>query len=350
MISANYFDSQLAQIRPVLMLIRQSGITLFGDGFNKSFEARAIRVEEAFAQAPCIVSFADGSHCEVHELAAKTILLQKAGYRKSWVMHCQDQWIGALLAILLMLGILASAYHWGIPWLADKAAPAFPVSLERRLGAEVINAMDDQRMLEPSKLSDKTIEQAEQLFRRLLPLQTRVPIHLEVRFSKSIGPNAFALPGGTVVVTDQMLELIVGAGNDISFALADELAGVLAHEIGHIEKRHFTRRLMRDAFITTLTGTLFGDFSAVVTLAPSLLVQSEYSRAMETEADMYAIELLRLRDISPAHLADLFVVLESKNKSTPESALPSWLKTVSTYVASHPPSAERIARFRQAAP
>lgn len=349
MISANYFDGRLAQTRPVLMLIRQSGITLFGDAFHQSFAAQDIRVEEAFAQAPCIVSFADGSHCEVHEPAAKTILLQKTGYRKSWVMRCQDKWVGALLAILLMLGMLASAYQWGIPWLADMAAPAFPVSLERRLGAEVINAMDDQRMLEPSKLSDKTIAQAEQLFRRLLPAQTRVPIHLEVRFSKSIGPNAFALPGGTIVVTDQMLELIVGTGNDISFALADELAGVLAHEIGHIEKRHFTRRLMRDAFITSLTGTLFGDFSAVVTLAPSILVQSEYSRDMETEADLYAIELLRRHEISPAHLADLFVSLEAKNKSAPESALPAWLKTVSNYVASHPPSAERVARFRQAA-
>lgn len=349
MISANYFDSRLAQIRPVLMLIRRSGITLFGDDLNKSFAPQDIRIEEAFAQAPCIVSFADGSHCEVHEPAAKTILLQEAGYQKSWVMRCQDQWIGALLAILLMLGMLASAYYWGLPWLADKAAPVFPVELERRLGGEIIKTMDDNQILEPSKLSDKTLAQAEQLFRRLLPAQTRVPLHLEVRFSKSIGSNAFALPGGTIVVTDQMLELIVGAGNDISFALADELAGVLAHEIGHVEKRHFTRRLMRDAFITALTGGLFGDFSAVVTLAPSILVQSEYSRAMETEADIYAIELLRKHDISPAHLADLFVALDSKNKSTPESALPAWLKTVSSYVSSHPPSAERIARFRQAA-
>lgn len=349
MISVNYFDGRLAQIRPVFMLIRQSGITLFGDGFDRSFAAQDIRVEEAFAQAPCIVSFADGSHCEIYEPAAKTVLLQQVGYRKSWVMRCQDKSIGALLAILLMLGMLASSYQWGIPWLADKAAPAFPVSLERRLGAEVIHAMDDNLMLEPSKLGDKTIQQAERLFRRLLPAQTRVPIHLEVRFSKSLGANAFALPGGTIVVTDQMLDLIVGAGNDLNFALAGELAGVFAHEIGHIEKRHFTRRLMRDAFITTLTGGLFGDFSSVVTLAPSILVQSEYSREMETEADIYAIELLRQRDISPAHLADLLVALEAKNKSAPESALPAWLKTVSTYVASHPPGAERIARFRQAA-
>lgn len=349
MITANYFDGRQGLLHAVGLQVQPDGVTLSGAGIRKTFSPQEFWLEEPFRSAPCYLQFADGSHCEIHERDAQQSLLQQLAYKKSRVEQWQDQWLGALLAIALMLGLLFSAHHWGLPWLADKGAAKLPLSAERLLGAAVMNALD-QGLFEPSRLSDQRIAQAEHVLRRLRPVSSRVPIRLEVRSAKALGPNAFALPGGTIVLTDQMVIHITGKdGNELTGSLADELSGVLAHEIGHVENRHAIKSLMNDSLLTVLLGSLFGDFSAVVTVAPAVLVQSEYSRKMEAEADAYAIDLLKRRGISPAHLADLFESLEQKNKHDKNDALPAWMQEASEYVSSHPPTPERIARFRQAA-
>ncbi|MFZ6673458.1 M48 family metallopeptidase [Undibacterium sp. Xuan67W] len=348
MMNVNYFDGIHAKIQQATLAIRATDVVLIGEGVNKTFLSKNISIEEPFFNAPCFISFPDGSHCEVNDLESRRELLTQLGYKKSLVERWQDQWLASLIAILAMAGILFAAHHWAMPWISDKVAVVVPDELEKKLGAQIIVALDDS-ILQPSKLSDKTISQADQLFRRLVPKDSRLPIHLEVRFSKQIGANAFALPGGTVVVTDQMMDLIVGvSGNDISGALAGELSGVFAHEIGHIEKRHAMRGLINDSFITVVMGTLFGDFSGVAAFAPTILLRTEYFRAMESEADEYAIQLLKANNISPNHVANLFEFLSEENQRKRKVNLPTWLEKVSSYTATHPPTRERMARFRQA--
>lgn len=349
MISANYFNGKTAQEHPVHLLIRSSGISLFGTGINKTFVAQEIRIEEPFEHAPCMLSFSDGSHCEIHAPEDKRMLLTQAGYRKSRVMQWQDKWHGALLAIALMGGILFSIQHWGVPRLAEKFSTTVPLSLEIRLGDEMLHALDHS-VFEPSKFSDERIARIGQIMRSVVPDESRVPIHLELRSSKMIGPNAFALPGGNIVLTDQMVVHILGKeGGDFNPAQAAELAGVLAHEIGHLEKNHALKSLMNDSLVTVLVGSLFGDFSAVLTVAPAVLLKGEHSRAMENEADGYAMARLKQIGISPAHLADLFESLENDATNKQAATLPSWMRTVGDYVSSHPSNDERIKHFRQTA-
>ena len=349
MIQAYYFDHRQALLHKVILHFQAAGISLTGEGIDRQIDKSQLQLEEAFQDAPCILNFADGSHCEIRAQADKQSLLAYLGYSPSAIERWQHKWQAALLAIIVMAGILFSAYKWGVPVLADKLAVLVPVSYERALGAEIMNVLD-QSMLKPSKLDDRTIAQAEQLLRRLRNKDAQVPIHLEVRDSPQIGPNAFALPGGTVVVTDQLITLIVGSGgNELTGFLADELSGVIAHEIGHIEHRHAMRRLLRNGLLTVTLGSMFGDFSSVAALAPAALLGQEYSREMEVEADTYAIAALVQRHISPGHLADVLAEMSQKRKRSGAEAMPKWLRAMNNYAASHPPTDERIARFKKAA-
>jgi predicted Zn-dependent protease len=152
-----------------------------------------------------------------------------------------------------------------------------------------------------------------------------------------LGPNAFALPGGTIVVTDELLTLL--AGRD------DVLIGVLGHEHGHVQRRHGMRLLVQVTLIGTATAIAVGDFSSVLAAAPALLGQSAYSRDFEREADADAIALLRADGLSPAVMIELFERLAGQNGRTADRAE----SALGIALASHPADAERIARFRAAA-
>ena len=105
---------------------------------------------------------------------------------------------------------------------------------------------------------------------------------LEFRKSPVIGPNAFALPSGTVVMTDELVNLSVDDR---------ELDGILLHEIGHVKERHALRSVIQNAGVFLLIASLSGDLSQISSAAaslPTVLVHSEYSRTFEREADRFA--------------------------------------------------------------
>jgi len=117
--------------------------------------------------------------------------------------------------------------------------------------------------------------------------------------------NAFALPSGDVVLTDRLVAL---AADD------EEVLAVAAHELGHLAHRHAVRQALERAALTTAVFLLAGDLSGVTGMLASLpvaLVQLGYSRAMEREADAYAVRLLRAEGIPPAALARMLRRLDA---------------------------------------
>ncbi|GGC67526.1 M48 family metallopeptidase [Undibacterium terreum] len=348
MISANYFDGRNGKLHQVDVSVDKEAISLFGVDITRSFLKTATQVLEPFERAPCVLSFPDGSRCEVHESSAKAELLALLAYRKSFVMRWQDKWPGALLALVVMLFALFAGYWWGIPWAVDQVVPLIPDSAEKKLGDEVLAGLDSG-LFQPSKLSKERQQQAQDIFAAIKPAVTRIPVRLVFRDAKSVGPNGLALPNGTIVVTDAMVDHITGVGSDLSGFLADEFAGVLAHEMGHIQYRHSLKNLLHGSVLAVATGTLFGDFSALAAAAPTLVLQGQYSREMETQADDYAVMLLKQHGISPSHMADLFESLEKRNKRNLASGIPLWMRATTDYLASHPPTEQRAARLRQAA-
>ena len=118
--------------------------------------------------------------------------------------------------------------------------------------------------------------------------------------------NAFALPGGTIVMTDAMVARAArepGTGDTA-------LMGVLAHEIGHVEYRHTTRLLVEQGVLQAGLGLALGDVSSLISSGSALLTGLSYQRRHETQSDCYAVQLMHAAHLPTAPMADLLLAID----------------------------------------
>jgi predicted Zn-dependent protease len=141
--------------------------------------------------------------------------------------------------------------------------------------------------------------------------------------------NAFTVPGQRIIISKKLLD----------FAdTPDELAGVLAHEMGHALELHPEASIVRTLGISALGALLFGQSSNMESLA-AIMLQLAYSRQAERQADDWALRLLRQAKISPRGFAAFFTKMKKKFRDTS-----GFLGAFST----HPATAERIKHIRNA--
>jgi predicted Zn-dependent protease len=191
-----------------------------------------------------------------------------------------------------MLSLVVTAV-FAVPQIAAQVAPLVPQSLERRLGAaveaQVRSMLDANEAGEAFECGHKDVERAgvAALAKMVHQLEEAAalpqPLHvIPVHRSEA---NAFALPGGNIY----LLEGLIAKARS-----PDELAAVLAHEIGHVAHRDGTRSVLQAAGLSVLFGMLLGDFvgGGAVVLAAKTVLQSSYSREVEGAADRYGVELM----------------------------------------------------------
>jgi predicted Zn-dependent protease len=193
-----------------------------------------------------------------------------------------------LWTFIATVSLLAAAV-FGVPALADKIAPLVPLGAERWLG----QAVDTQarKMLDKGDASrpfECLDEEGRAALARLigkLEVAAALPIPLETKVVRRSEPNAVALPGGHIYV----FEGLVGKSET-----PDELAGVIAHEIGHVAHRDGTRAILQSAGLSFLFGMLLGDFvgGGAVVIGARAVLQSSYSRDVEGAADRYGVDLM----------------------------------------------------------
>jgi Zn-dependent protease with chaperone function len=347
MITANYFDGRSARLHAVELAASAAGIALAGSGIARLYPLSEVRIGEPFAHASTALYFADGARCEVSDPLAGRLLADALGYRPSRVVRWQGRWPAALAALVLLLAALAAAAIWGVPAVAERIAAALPPSIDRTLGQGALRALESQQVIFPSRFSEQRVTELNHILRAILPAHSRLPVRLLVRASPRLGPNALALPDGSIVLTDEMVRFVLGKKQEFGPVETAQLAGVLAHEIGHLERRHSTRVLARTSLTAAASAALFGDFSAVAAGVPSMLLNMRYSREMETEADDYALYLLHQHGMSAVPLADLFDALEESGKDDQRRSMPRWMAAGIDFAASHPANAERSARLRR---
>jgi Zn-dependent protease with chaperone function len=144
------------------------------------------------------------------------------------------------------------------------------------------------------------------------------------------------LPGGIVVVTDELVRVL---GNDA------QISAMLAHEIEHVRHRHALRETLQAAGAAALVSAAAGDAVSITTLAttlPTLLLERGYSRAFEDEADTFAFANLKQVGIPRKACADALTALEQAHPASRVAA--SSADSTFDYLSTHPPTAQRIAR------
>jgi Zn-dependent protease with chaperone function len=234
--------------------------------------------------------------------------------------------------LCILLAVCTAKF--GVPAAAKLIAAHLPEVVYQKAGKQTLSILD-KLILKPSEL-DVELE------RRIRGhLQSAIDDHpgqrIEVIFRKGgrIGPNAFALPDGHIIFTDEMINI---AEDD------DEILSVLAHEIGHVVHRHGMRRVVQDSLLSFAILSLTGDASGVSELflgLPAVLTELAYSRAFEREADRFALDYLKSRSIPAHHFADILTRISRIDKSSKEQNGKKW----SNYLATHPPTRERVKAF-----
>ncbi|WP_036169166.1 M48 family metallopeptidase [Massilia sp. 9096] len=346
-LTAHYFDGHSARLHPASLSVHGALLRIATAGAERSVALETVRLGEPFANAPLVLRLQDGASCEVAPGPQRQALLDALGYRKSRVVRWQERWPAALAALVLLIALLALLYFKGIPAATERVAAALPPAVEVKLGQAALAGLEARGLIQASRLSEQRIAEVQALLPQALPAHPRMPIRLLVRNAPQLGANAFALPNGAIVLTDAMVRLVQTRDNQLLARGKDELLAVIGHEVGHIEHRHTSRVMASSSLSAALSAALFGDFSAVAAGLPAVLSQMQYSRAMELDADDYAVAVLRRNGIGPAPLGWALSALEHQDPGA--ASAPRWLKNTMGYLSTHPATRERIARLRAAA-
>ncbi|GGY62904.1 M48 family metallopeptidase [Pseudoduganella albidiflava] len=333
-LAGSYFDGTTSRAHRVTLAVRDGAVHLEGD-VERSTPLWEMRVAERIARAPRKLTFPDEATFEADDQAALDTLLHATGHRDSMVVRAQQSWRGTLVALCVTSCMLVLGYLFVLPAGADLLAHNLPVAVERQMGKGTL-ALLDRHVFSPSRLPAARRGELAARFARLVPPGTADGLaggpapDWQLVFRKSrIGPNAFALPSGHIVMTDEMVELL---GDD------GAVMATLAHELGHLHGRHLTRRLIQGSIVGAASLLISGDASSLVAGLPALALDLHYSRDAEREADDYAVALLERNGLPLAHMEKVFSALQGLQEEGIQ---------VPAYLSSHPDTAERLARVRQ---
>jgi Zn-dependent protease with chaperone function len=326
-VSASYFNGRDATPHPVTIEIDQGTAAIAGEGIDRREPLKALQISEVLGNAPRLVRFPDGAFCEVTDGDGFRRLLAEHGVVPGRVSQWEGSvaWIAAGAVAFVVVLILG--YLYGIPVLAKTVANHVPAVATDRLSTEVLAVLDRQ-IFTSSDVPPARQQELEAAFGRLELASSARGATYQLAFRKSdlLGANALALPSGTIVVTDGLVTL---ARDD------REILGVLAHEAGHVDHRHGLRTVLQNSLVGLVIAWFIGDVSTIVAAAPTALLEANYSRELEREADSYAMQVLRANDIPVRHLADILRRLDAESgRSDASGAL--------GYLSSHPATAERL--------
>jgi Zn-dependent protease with chaperone function len=333
-----------------------------------------IKISSRLGNTSRFIYFSAGEKFETQDNAQVDTLLKlhKPSRFNTLAHQLESHSYFVLLTLIIVVSLSWAGVEYGLPAASKAIAYRLPASIMNATATQTL-ALLDKTHLAPTQLDKATQARIRQHFQPAL--QENAALHARVYFRAGgdIGPNAFALPDGSIVFTDEMVKL---ARSD------DELVAVLAHELGHVKYRHGLRAAIQGSslsfFVSMLTGDLSAASSALAAL-PVFLTTMSYSRDFEREADQNALEYL------DAHHIDRHVFIDLMERVTYETHCDALLaedrgvrvatdlsvltkeqlaarkqqcdvliakhshdkSIVMDYLASHPATEERLQKFRQ---
>ena len=265
------------------------------------------------------------------------------------------------VAAVIMCIFLFAMVKTGIPAASKNIAHRLPAHFSTSLAENVLIELDDL-YFEKSELSPERQSHIRGLFKELIPENSELEYSLKFRKSEPFGANAIALPNGTIVLTDDLVNV---ASYD------EEIIAVLLHEIGHIVHKHSLRNAIEATGIYALYAWVTGDVelsSTVLFSLSAILLKAQYSRDHESEADLYSLEELLAHEINPNYFPSIMnkistasaAVGKDKDKNTSSSSETdttstntegeqNYIDIIFNYLATHPSTEIRNKRFSESA-
>lgn len=342
---ATYFDGRRSVPVPVRVTLAADALTLEADGWQRQAALADVSTERPIGGSVWIVLFADGA--QLH--ATETVVMERVSPRRGASRFMfpatprVSRYVTAFFVVILLAigAILLSQVHA----LSALVTRLLPASTEARIGAAALAELDAS-YCSPSQISQ---ERRIAVLRAWGTLTRELPgadtYRLELRRCPAIGENALAVGGGIAVVTDELLQRVTDDR---------EVAAILAHELGHLQRHHALRSVlengMRDITLASVLGAMPQGSDLARTLAvamPRQLIELGYSRDFEREADASAFERLRVVGISPRYFASALRRFRGENGKVTGDRSES--PGLSRYFRTHPLDSERIAAAERAA-
>ena len=340
--TATYYDGVTARARPAAMVVTDAGILIFaahGPMLAHWPSERVVLADLPRAGEPVRLGL-DGTTERliidapgvVEAVRPRSPKLYRR-VRLSWADLARILcWAGAAAASLAVILVFV------VPLLSQQLAAVTPDSLRQRIGFATLRQLT--RLVVTNRSAGSLYCADGQGHEALRKMAVRLSAHmvdppaLRLVVVNTAMVNAFALPGNIVVLTNGLVENAVSP---------EEVAGVLAHELGHVVHDHGIQRMYSTAAVSVLMSVVIGDVAGGLLVGGlgRFVLNSGYSRAAEAEADRYALERLNAAGIDSRGL-EAFFARVLKKRSTAEGSLDRLLST-------HPPTRERLEALRGAA-
>ena len=305
-----YYDGLSSHRVQVEVYLVSGGVMIHGPGVDIKAPLASVTLEEAVGGGRSVLRFADGGMCAFDDapFADQVSVAQGKRVGLSRISRWERSLFLSIVALLIVAAVVAVAVRYGVPALSRRVAFIIPLDVEKRLGEEVLAALD-KVVFKPSGLPEESIERLSVAFHDVAQ-GTSIGDNARILFRKGgrLGANAVAIPSGIVVMTD---ELVLLAQDDW------EIAAVMAHEAGHIRGRHSMRHLLQNSMTALIVSAAIGDFTSVSSMAaaaPTLLINAKYSRDFEREADAESARYLLSRGVSWRKFADMLERLEADHE------------------------------------
>ncbi len=346
-LDVRFFDGQSSRPHAARLRVEEDALVIepaAGEDFAPLVLARGdVRWPERTRHGGRIAQLPHGASVQALDVPAWDAWTAGLGHRDGWVVRAQQSWRGVLIAFVVLIAAAAAMYQWTLPWAARGMTALVPQRADALIGAQVLASLDDSLLL-PSTLPAQDQARIREGFARMVRMahpDDAPPWKLEFRRARDerLGPNALALPGGAIVLTDELVRLL--PDND------DAVLGVLGHEFGHVRLRHAMRQLVQASAVGIVASAAFGDYGTLITSAPVLLATLGYSRDAEREADVESLRLMRIAGIPPRAMADFFEAIEQWQEAR-RGDQGGETDFLGLAFSSHPATAERIAFFRDA--
>lgn len=334
-LTAYYYDGISSHRHDVTLMFSDDGrIHLRGQSLVQDYAVQSIVKSSRLGKTVRLIDFADGARLEVPANGELDQFMDRFQVGKvEGLIHRLEHSLKYIAIAVLVTALTAWGFLvYGIPAISERIAYALPVDIQNDLGEGVLEALDGYVFTE-SQVDKGRQASIQAWFDKLKTGQPHAErLQLQFRNSELMGANAMALPSGTIVVTDGLVAL---SQND------EEIAAVLAHEIGHVEHRHSLRAAIQNSGVAVVIALMLGDVSSISSFAtalPTLMVNMKYSRNFETEADNFARTLMQEQGIPLHYFADILTRLgESHHAEDAETS----------FFDSHPAVKERILQFQQ---
>lgn len=322
-LQGTYFDGQTAQAYTVNVTIQSDFLTIHfptsAQGDTKPmllWHANQVELKETTTQQ-WEISF-EGATILIANAQFRSILANYWGQNHPALQHKSIfNYLRSRLVALCVVAtiILAIGYFFILPLLCDVVAENMPYSYEKKLGESVFNSMVNTANID-SVRSEKL-----QQFANGINFNNKHPLKFYVVNGDVY--NAFALPGGDVIVYKKLLK---------ELPTKEALAALLAHEVAHQKNKHALKSMVRSianyAFISILTNDING-LTALLIQSGGNLKEMKFSRNLETEADEDGLAILKNNQLSQKGFEQLFEVLgvQEQEQEYPSTDFPEMLST-----------------------